>query len=112
MQTTPPAGQTAAARMAGALTLAFGLCVLSAGCLAAAVPSLTLPELRTLLATNTDVLSETAMGAQTGSGLKPPAVISNEPGGPAKVLLWDEMRMAPILNPPNNGVVTGGNPGR
>jgi hypothetical protein len=51
-------------------------------------------------------------GAAEGLGAAGCPVISNEPGGPAKVLLWDEMRIAPLLNPPNNGVVTGGTGGR
>jgi hypothetical protein len=52
------------------------------------------------------------MAQQKGSGLRPPAVITGDPSAPAKVLLWDEMRIAPLLNPSNDGMVTGGTGGR
>jgi hypothetical protein len=91
------------------LILALEVCVLSAGCLAAGPPGpAPVPELRALLATSTNVLSETAMAGQKGSGLRPPAVITNEASGPPRVLLWDEMRLGPLLSPPPDGVVTGG----
>jgi hypothetical protein len=61
-----------------------------------------------VLATDTDILSENAMAQQKGSGLRPPPVISSDPGASPKVLLWDEMRIAPLLNPANDGVVTSG----
>jgi hypothetical protein len=52
------------------------------------------------------------MARQTGAGLRPPAVISNEPSGSARVLLWDELRLGPLLAPANSGVVTGSGTGK
>jgi hypothetical protein len=96
-----------------AAVLVLGVCTSPAASRAAG-PAGPIPvaELSALLATNANVLSEDAMAQQKGSGLRVPPVISNEPGGAAKVLLWDEMRIAPLLNPPNDGVVTGGTGGR
>lgn len=68
-------------------------------------------ELPALLASS-NVLSEAAMARQTGSGLRPPAIIGNEPSAAPRVLLWDELRIGPLLAPPSNGVVTGGGIGR
>jgi hypothetical protein len=52
------------------------------------------------------------MARQTGSGLRPPSIINNEPNAPPRVLLWDEFRVGPLIAPLNNGVVTGGGAGR
>lgn len=94
----------------GGLILALGACVLSAECLAAGPSGPTaVPELRTLLATNSNVLSETAMARQKGSGLlRPPTIIPNESSGVPRVLLWDELRIAPLIAPAPDGIVTGG----
>jgi len=59
-----------------------------------------------------DILPEAAMAEQKGAGLRPPSVISNETSGSAKVMLWDEMKTSPLLNPPPDGVVTSGIGGR
>lgn len=96
-----------------ALALALGVCVLPRASQAAGPPGSTAaPGVGALLTTNTDVLSESDMAGQKGSGLRTPPIISNDPGGSPKVLLWDEMRIAPLLNPPNDGVVTGGAGGK
>jgi hypothetical protein len=92
-----------------ALALALAVCALPRASQAAGPPGPTAaPGIGALLATDADVLSESAMARQKGSGLRAPPIIGNEPGGTPKVLLWDEMRIAPLLNPPNDGVVTGG----
>ena len=92
--------------------MALAVCALSAECRAAgpAGPSLE-PELRTLLA-SANVLSETAMARQKGSGLRSPSIITNEQGGSPRVLLWDELRILPLLTPMGDGVVTGGGGGK
>jgi hypothetical protein len=95
-----------------ALALALGVCVPAASQAAGPPNPTPVSGLRALLATDAKVLSEDAMAQQKGSGLQAPAVIGNDPSSPAKVLLWDEMRIAPLLNPPNDGVVIGGAGGR
>jgi hypothetical protein len=99
-------GSTACAL--AALALALGVYAPAAGQAAGPPGPTPVSGLRALLATDANVLSEEAMAQQKGSGLQAPAVIGNDPGSPAKVLLWDEMRIAPLPNPPNDGVVTGG----
>ena len=108
------AGRRPTACACAVLVLALGLWTVPAASQAAGAPGPAAgPELRALLANDTNVLSEDAMAQQEGSGLRAPSVINNEPAGPAKVLLWDEMRIAPLLiNPGNNGVVTGATGGR
>jgi len=106
-------GRRATAYPCAALALALGACLLPAVSRAAGPQGPTAaPGVGTVLATTADVLSEDAMARQKGSGLRTPPMISSEPGVSPKVLLWDEMRLAPLLNPPNNGVVTGGTGGR
>jgi hypothetical protein len=96
----------------GAVTLALGVCVLSAGCSAAGPSGPTrVSELPALLASS-NALSEAAMARQTGTGLRPPAIITNEPSGSPKVLLWDELRIGPLIAPATNGIVTGGGTGK
>ena len=105
----PRAERRLTGRAFAILALALGFSALPGASRAAGAPAPTsMPELGTVLATNSDVLSEEAMSQQKGSGLRSPAVIGSEPSSPAKVLLWDEIRLAPLLNPPNDGVVTGG----
>ena len=96
-----------------ALALVAGVWVLSAQCHAAG-PSGSTPEreLRTLLAAcSENILPEFAMAGQMGAGLRPPSIISNETSS-AKVMLWDEMRTSPMLNPAQDGIVTGGVSGK
>ena len=98
-----------------ALALAAGVCVLSAECNAAEPSSGSIPAhgLSTLLAASSEsVLSELAMAGQKGSGLRPPNIATDEASGGSKVMLWDEMKTSPILNPSQDGVVIGGVSGR
>lgn len=93
-----------------AFALAVGVWVLSAEC-DAAEPSGSTPAHRvsTLLAASSEnILSESDMADQKGAGLRPPSISANEASGVPKVMLWDEMKTSPILNPPQDGVVTGG----
>ena len=93
-----------------ALALAVAVWVLSAQC-DAAEPSGSMPAhgLSTLLAAASEnILSESAMAGQKGAGLRPPSLNANEENGAPKVMLWDEMKTSPILNPAPDGVVTGG----
>jgi len=96
--------------MVAALTLALAVWVLSAQC-DAAEPSSSMPAhgLSTLLAAASEnILSESAMADQKGAGLRPPNISANEENGAPKVMLWDEMKTSPILNPAPDGVVMGG----
>jgi hypothetical protein len=96
-----------------ALALVAGVWVLSAQC-HAAEPSGPTPvrELRTLLAAASEnILSESDMAGQTGAGLRPPSIVSNETSS-ARVTLWDEIKTSPILNPAQDGIVTGGVSGK
>lgn len=52
------------------------------------------------------------MARQTGSGLRPPAIITSEPNAVPRVLLWDEFRIGPLTAPANSGMVTTGGSGR
>jgi hypothetical protein len=92
-----------------ALALAVGVLVLSAECRAAELSgSMHEPELSKLLAAcSENVLSESAMAGQTGTGLRPPSIVANEANSGPKVMLWDEVKTSPILNPAQDGVVTG-----
>ena len=65
-----------------------------------------------LAAASENILSESAMAEQKGSGFRPPNIFANEANGPPKVTLWDEMKTSPILNPAQDGIVTGGISGR
>jgi hypothetical protein len=92
-----------------ALAMAVAVWLLSAPC-DAAEPSGSMPAhgLSTLLAAASEnILSESAMAGQKGAGLRPPSLNANEENGP-KVMLWDEMKTSPIMNPAPDGVVTGG----
>src|SRR5271169_1661422 len=93
-----------------ALAMTVAVWVFSAQC-DAAEPSGSTPAhgLITLLAAASEnILSESAMADQKGSGLRPPSINANEENGAPKVMLWDEMKTSPILNPAPDGVVTGG----
>jgi hypothetical protein len=93
-----------------ALAMAVAVWVLSAQC-DAAEPAGSPPahRLSTLLAAASEnILSESAMADQKGAGLRPPSITANEENGAPKVMLWDEMKTSPIMNPPPDGVVTGG----
>lgn len=90
------------AHILGALTLALGLGVVSAGCGAAELTGAAHPAgVATLLASVT-VLSDVAMANQNGTGLRSPAIAGGEPGHPT-VTLWDEMKPMPQLSPMANG---------
>jgi hypothetical protein len=97
-----------------ALALAIGVLLLSAECRSAELPgSMHEPELSKLLAAcSENILSESVMAGQKGAGLRPPSIVANEANGGPKVMLWDEVKTSPILNPAQDGVVTGGSPGR
>ena len=97
-----------------ALPLAVAVCVLSVECKAAeATSSAPANGVSTLLAAASEnILSESAMAEQKGSGFRPPNIFANEANGPPKVTLWDEMKTSPILNPAQDGIVTGGISGR
>lgn len=92
-----------------ALALAFGVLLLSAECRSAELSgSMHEPELGKLLAAASEnVLSESDMAGQKGAGLRPPSIVANEANGGPKVMLWDEVKTSPILNPAQDGVVTG-----
>jgi hypothetical protein len=93
-----------------ALALAVGVWALSAQC-DAAEPSGSMPAhgLSTLLAAASEnIVSESAMADQKGAGLRPPSINANGADAAPKVMLWDEMKTSPILNPTPDGVVTGG----
>ena len=93
-----------------ALALAAAVWLLSPQC-DAAEPSGSMPAhgLSTLLAAASEnILSESAMADQKGAGLRPPSITANEENGAPTVMLWDEMKTSPIMNPAPDGVVTGG----
>jgi hypothetical protein len=70
-------------------------------------------EIGALLAACTEnILSESDMAGQKGAGLRPPNIIANETNGAPKVMLWDEMKASPMLNPAQDGVVIGGAGGK
>jgi hypothetical protein len=96
------------------LPLAVAVCVLSAECDAAeASGSMPAHKLSTLLAASSEtILSESAMADQKGAGLRPPNIFANDATGGPKVMLWDEMKTSPILNPAQDGIVIGGISGR
>jgi hypothetical protein len=93
----------------GRLALVFGACLLSTGASAAGPSNRTHPpQLRTFLASS-NALSEAAMAQQTGTGLKPPLIITNDQGAGPRVQLWDELKIGPLMAPATSGVTTGGN---
>jgi hypothetical protein len=93
----------------GRLTLVLGACLLSTGASAAGPSNRThMPQLRTFLASS-NPLSEAAMARQTGTGLQPPAIITNDQGAGPRVQLWDELKIGPLMAPATSGVTTGGN---
>jgi hypothetical protein len=67
-----------------------------------------MPQLRTFLASS-NALSEEAMARQTGTGLQPPAIVTNDLGAGPRVQLWDELKIGPQTMPVTSGVTTGGN---
>jgi hypothetical protein len=94
----------------GAMALAVAIWGLSAQCDAAeSSGSMPAHGLSTLLAAASEnILSESAMADQKGAGLRPPNITANEENGVPKVMLWDEMKTSPIINPAPDGVVNGG----
>jgi hypothetical protein len=93
----------------GKLTLLLGACLLSTGASAAGPSNRTqMPQLRTFLASS-NALSEEAMARQTGTGLQPPAIITNDQGAGPRVQLWDELKIGPLIMPATSGVTTVGN---
>jgi hypothetical protein len=101
----------------GRISLVRGACVLGACLLStaagAAGPSnpTHMPQLRTFLASS-NALSEAAMAKQTGTGLQPSAIITNDQGSGPRVQLWDELKIGPLMAPATSGMTTGGNPAR
>jgi hypothetical protein len=93
----------------GRFTLVLGACLLSTVTSAAGPSNRNHPpQLRTFLASS-NALSEAAMAKQTGTGLRPPAIITNDQGAGPRVQLWDELKNGPLMAPAASGVTTGGN---
>jgi len=69
-------------------------------------------DLRMQLAASGKRLSADDMAKQKGAGLSRPGLIDQRTGEVPRVLLWDEMRMWPLVKPAGNGVVTGSGIGR
>jgi hypothetical protein len=93
----------------GRFTLVLGACLLSTVASAAGPSNRNhLPQLRTFLASS-NALSEAAMARQTGTGLRPPAIITNDQGAGPRIQLWDELKNGPLMAPATSGVTTGGN---
>ena len=93
----------------GRLTLVVGACLLTAGASAAGPSNRNhMPQLRIFLASS-NALSEEAMARQTGTGLQPPAIVTNDQGAGPRVQLWDELKIGPLMMPATSGVTTGGN---
>jgi hypothetical protein len=49
------------------------------------------------------------MARQTGTGLRPPAIITNDQGAGPRIQLWDELKNGPLMAPATSGVTTGSN---
>jgi hypothetical protein len=96
----------------GALGVLIEVWAFSAGCRAAGPSSgpSRVADLPALL-TSANVLSEAAMARQIGTGLRPPSLLS-EPSAAPRVLLWDELKIVPLMAPPNNGMTTTGGAGK
>jgi hypothetical protein len=93
----------------GGLALVLGACLLSTGTSAAGPSNRThVPQLRTFLASS-NALSEAAMARQTGTGLQPSTIITNDQGGGPRIQLWDELKTGPLMAPATSGMTTGGN---
>ena len=93
----------------GWLTLVVGACLLTTGASAAGPSNRNhMPQLRIFLASS-NALSEEAMARQTGTGLQPPAIVTNDQGAGPRVQLWDELKIGPLMMPGTSGVTTGGN---
>ena len=96
----------------GRLTLVLGACLLSMGASAGGPSNRShMPQLRTFLASS-NALSEAAMAKQTGTGLQPSVIITNDQGSGPRVQLWDELKIGPLMAPATSGMTTGGNPAR
>lgn len=92
----------------GRFTLVLGACLLSVGASAAGPSNSShMPQLRVFLASS-NALSEEAMASQTGTGLRPMAIITNEQGAGPRIQLWDELKNGPLMAPATSGMTTGG----
>ena len=92
----------------GRFTLVLGACLLSTGATAAGPSNSShMPQLRVFLASS-NALSEAAMARQTGTGLRPPAIITNDQGAGPRIQLWDELKNGPLMAPATSGMTTGG----
>ena len=49
------------------------------------------------------------MARQTGTGLQPPSIVTNDQGAGPRVQLWDELKIGPLMMPATSGVTTGCN---
>src|SRR5438045_2325846 len=79
--------------------LLLGACLLSTGASAAGPSNRShMPQLHVFLASS-NALSEEAMARQTGTGLRPPAIITNEQGAGPRIQLWDELKNGPLMAP-------------
>ena len=95
----------------GALGVVLEVWALAAGCRAAGMSGPTrAPDVPALL-TSANALSEAAMARQIGTGLRPPSLLS-EPSAAPRVLLWDELKIGPLMAPPNSGMTTTGGAGK
>jgi hypothetical protein len=88
-------------------TLVLGYLLSTAASAAGSSSRSHVPELRTFLASG-NALSESAMARQSGMGLHPPAIITNDQGSAPKVQLWDELKIGPLMAPVTSGMTTGG----
>jgi len=48
------------------------------------------------------------MARQSGMGLNPPAIITNDQSAGPRVRLWDELKLGPLMAPVTSGMTTGG----
>jgi hypothetical protein len=96
----------------GRIALVLGVCLLSTATSAAGPSNPThMHQLRTFLASS-NALSEAAMAKQTGTGLQPPAIITNDQSSGPRVQLWDELKIGPLMAPATSRMRTGGNPAK
>jgi hypothetical protein len=90
----------------GRIALVLGACLLSTATSSAGPSNPShMPRLRTFLA-GSNALSEAAMAKQTGTGLQPPAIITNDQGSGPRVQLWDELKIGPLMAPATSGMTT------
>jgi hypothetical protein len=93
--------------------LAFGALMLPTASRAADLPGAwRADDVRMQFAASGKILSADAMAQQKGAGLPRPGLIDQKMDAVPRVLLWDEMRIWPMLKPAGDGVITGNGIGR